>query len=151
MLTGYLRLSNICARSWRYRKTLKLSCCSITSHSHSLKILKRDPRLMIMSQYTTVKMCKVAILRLLTPANRKLKTTLKECNSSGSLENDRFYSLRSKNLSTLSKKYKLQKLTRPRETLISIRAFRAKITTTISVNYSIKKSGGKTKLKVSET
>jgi hypothetical protein len=151
MLTGYPRLSNICARSLRYRKTLKLSWCLITSHSHNLKILKRDPRLMIMSQYTTVKMCKVAILRLLTPANRKLKTTLKECNSSGSSENDQFCSLRSKNLSTLSKKYKLQKLTRLRETLISIRAFRAKITTTISVNYSIKKSGGKTKLKVSET
>ena len=96
-------------------------------------------------------MCKVVILRLLTPANRKLKTTLKECNSSGSSENDQFCSLRSKNLSTLSKKYMLQKLTRLRETLISIRAFRAKITTIVSVNYSIKKSGGKIKLKVSET
>ena len=151
MLIGYPRLSNICARNWRYRKTLKLSCCSIIRHSHCLKIRKRDPRLMIMSQYTRVKMCKVAILRQRTPANRKLKTTLKECNSSGSSENDQFYSLRSKNLSTHSKKYKLKKLTRPRETLISIRAFRAKITTIISVYYSIKKSGGKTKLKVSET
>jgi hypothetical protein len=150
MLIGYLRLSNTYARSWRYMKTLRLSSYSIINHSLCLKILKRDLRLMTMNQYMRVKMCKVAILRLLTPANRKLKMTLKEYHSSGSSENDQFCFPRNKNLSIHSKKYKLQKLTRLRETLISIRAFRAKITTIISVYYLIKKSGDKTKLKVSE-